>query len=68
MNVYEGYITVDVPVRYYAQNEERGKEQFSLDCRFLEKTKIPCGCIIAMRPSILKTRWEDLELVGRETF
>ena len=65
MNVYEGYITVDVPVQYYAENEERGKELFRRDCAFLERLVVPNGCdLLNGGPTLYDAKWEDLELVG----
>jgi hypothetical protein len=66
MNIYEGYITVDVPVQYYAKNEESGEELFREDCKFLERVELPYGWNPTERPSVRNTRWKDLELVRQE--
>jgi hypothetical protein len=66
MNIYEGYITVDVPVQYYADNEESGEELFREDCKFLERVEPRNGWNPTKRPSVRNKRWEDLELVGQE--
>ena len=66
MNIYEGYITVDVPVQYYAENEESGEELFREDCKFLERVEPRNGWNPTERPSVRNKRWEDLELVGQE--
>ena len=64
MNVYEGYITVDVPLTYYAEDEETGKKLFATDCAFLERLVVPNGCRLNEGATVYDAKWEDLELVG----